>query len=202
MAQLPSLIMFAFKSFLQHLGGASQGMTIFHLAYLRKEEGVGPTSFIFWDQYPGCQVKVWLSGTWLPHSQERVHLVTRVLLPLPSPASHRPPRESPSCHPPASSSTSSFYLISLSSLGDPGWLALDAFSDYVIRSALQVRCEGVCVVLRGWSRIHQLCNFSLPGRSLSQPEPLFPLCGGLNRKCSPTGSSLRRRWLVVQLGEV
>lgn len=33
----------------------------------------------------------------------------------------------------------------LSSLGDPGWLALDAFSDYVIHSALQVSCEGVCV---------------------------------------------------------
>lgn len=57
MAQLPSSIMSEFKSVLQHLGGASQGMTIFHLAYLRKEEGVGPTSFVFWDQYPGCQVK-------------------------------------------------------------------------------------------------------------------------------------------------
>lgn len=62
MTQLPSLIMSAFKSFLQHLGGASQGMAIFHLAYLREEEGVGPTSFVFWDQYPGCQVKMWVSG--------------------------------------------------------------------------------------------------------------------------------------------
>lgn len=201
MTQLPSLIMFAFQSFLQHLGGASQGMTIFHLAYLRKKEGVGPTSFVFWDQYPGCQVKMRLSGAWLPHSQERVHLVTCVLLPLALPASHRPPRESPSCHPPASSSTSSFYLMSLSSLGDLGCLALDAFSAYVIRSALQVRCEGVCVDLHGWSRVHQLSNLSLPGRSLSQLKPLFPRCGGLNRKCPPTGSSLRP-WLVVQLGEV
>lgn len=75
--------------------------------------------------------------------------------------------------------------MSLSSLGDLGCLALDAFSDYVIRSALQVRCEGVCVDLRGWSRVHQLSNLSLPGRSLSQLKPLFPLCGGLNRKCPP-----------------